>query len=305
MTGVHKIVKGAAAALTLTTAPLLLAAVGARPAAAHGALTNPVSRAAGCGLMDSRSAACRAAVAASGGQPFDDWDNLRLPDVNGRDRERVPDGKLCSAGIARYRGLDLPRADWPATKLRSGARFTFSYRETIPHQGTFRLYVTRDGYRPTQPLRWSDLASKPFLTVTDPPVKSSAYVFAGTLPRAKTGRHLIYAIWQNSSTSDTYYSCSDVVFTAPPAANPAAAKTAAVPSVAAAPAVSASPAASGAAAGLGPAQPLSATASNRRSLLPVVATGLAVLAAVAVVVAGVLVRRRRSPSAPGFPPAES
>jgi predicted carbohydrate-binding protein with CBM5 and CBM33 domain len=34
----------------------------------------------------------------------------------------------------------------------------------------------------------------------------------GRLPRGKTGRHLIYTIWQNSSTPDTYYSCSDVVF---------------------------------------------------------------------------------------------
>jgi chitin-binding protein len=273
-------------------APFPLAAVGARPAAAHGAMTNPVSRSAACGLAESGSAACRAAVEASGGQAFADWDNLRLAGVAGRDRERVPDGKLCSGGIARYRGLDLPRGDWPATTLRPGARFTFSYRETIPHQGTFRLYVTRDGYLPTRPLRWSDLESKPFLTVTDPPLRDKAYVFSGTLPRDRTGRHLIYTIWQNSSTPDTYYSCSDVVFTAPARSpKPAASKAAA----AAAPPASAEPAASAeGVARLGPARPLSATDSDRGSKLPLAGAGLAVLALAGAVAAGVLIRRRRS-----------
>jgi chitin-binding protein len=34
----------------------------------------------------------------------------------------------------------------------------------------------------------------------------------GRLPAGRTGRHLIYTIWQNSDTPDTYYSCSDVLF---------------------------------------------------------------------------------------------
>jgi chitin-binding protein len=96
--------------------------------------------------------------------------------------------------------------------LAAGAGFTFTYRETIPHKGTFRLYVTKDGYDPTKPLRWSDLESKPFLTATDPALTNGAYVMRGALPAAKTGHHLIYTIWQNSSTPDTYYSCSDVSF---------------------------------------------------------------------------------------------
>jgi chitin-binding protein len=34
----------------------------------------------------------------------------------------------------------------------------------------------------------------------------------GRLPRGKSGRHIIFTIWRNTSTPDTYYSCSDVVF---------------------------------------------------------------------------------------------
>jgi chitin-binding protein len=200
--------------LAVIAPPLLLTGLAA-PAHAHGALDNPVSRVVACGPdggRDAQSAACRAAVAVSGALPFTNWDNLRVADVGGRDREVIPDGKLCSAGLPAYRGLDLPRADWPATRLTPGAAFGFTYRETIPHRGTFRLYVTRDSYDPTRPLTWGDLEAKPFLTATDPALTNGAYRMRGTLPAGKTGRHLIYTVWQNSSTPDTYYSCSDVVF---------------------------------------------------------------------------------------------
>ena len=186
--------------------------LGAVPAWAHGAPTDPVSRAAACGPEGryAASAACRAAVQA--GAAVREWDNVRVAAINGRDRERIPDGELCSGGLSAYRGLDLPRTDWPSTELTAGATFTFRYRTTIEHRGAFRLYVTRPDYDPRKPLTWADLESRPFLTVTDPPVRSGAYQLAGRLPAGRAGRHLIYTIWQNSNTPDTYYSCSDVVF---------------------------------------------------------------------------------------------
>ncbi|UBU13705.1 lytic polysaccharide monooxygenase auxiliary activity family 9 protein [Nonomuraea gerenzanensis] len=213
--------------------PAVLVAGG--PAGAHGALEDPLSRAAACGAEGPRqaanSAACRAAVRVSGGVLPRSWDDLRVANVAGRDRQVVPDGKLCSGGLAAFKGLDLARADWPATTVRAGARFAFRYRGTIPHRGVFRLYVTKKGYDPARPLRWADLERKPFLTVTDPELKDGSYTFSGRLP-VRSGRHLIYAVWQNSDTPDTYYSCSDVVFqraakgaaaAAAPPARPAAA----------------------------------------------------------------------------------
>jgi predicted carbohydrate-binding protein with CBM5 and CBM33 domain len=286
--------------LAAAAGTLLVTAVWAAPAAAHGALTNPVSRVAMCGPVGGRmasSAACKAAIAASGGQAFADWDNLRVADVNGRDREVIPDGKLCSGGIARYRGLDLARADWPATKLTPGAQFTFRYQETIPHEGSFRLYVTKDGYDPKKPLRWSDLESKPFLSVTDPPLRDEAYTFKGKLPAGKTGRHLIYTIWQNSSTADTYYSCSDVDFTKPAAA---AARVPATKSPRPTPSPSPSSPPSSQSGGqsvarLGPADPVSAERDDgTNSTLPLVAVAAAVLAAFGVTAVALVLRRRRS-----------
>ncbi|WP_030331469.1 lytic polysaccharide monooxygenase auxiliary activity family 9 protein [Micromonospora parva] len=184
----------------------------ATPAAAHGAPTDPVSRAAACGPEGRYAAtsACRAAIEA--GAAVREWDNVRVAAINGRDRERIPDGELCSGGLSAYRGLDLPRTDWPSTELTTSATFTFRYRTTIEHRGTFRLYVTKPDYDPRKKLTWADLESRPFLTRTDPPVRAGAYQLAGRLPAGRSGRHLIYTIWQNSNTPDTYYSCSDVVF---------------------------------------------------------------------------------------------
>ncbi|GGL15469.1 hypothetical protein Sme01_70380 [Sphaerisporangium melleum] len=196
-------------------AQLLLAGPAAGPADAHGALTNPLSRAAACGVGENAALrACKAAVAASAPGALAEWDDLRVPGVAGRDREMIPDGRLCSAGLARFAGLDLPRTDWPATKLAAGAAYTFKYRATIPHKGTFRMYVTKDGYDPARPLTWSKLEREPFLRVTDPRLVAGAYTMKGRLPSGKTGRHVVYTVWQNSETPDTYYSCSDVVFAA-------------------------------------------------------------------------------------------
>ncbi|MFJ2195885.1 lytic polysaccharide monooxygenase [Streptomyces violaceusniger] len=203
----------AAVGALLGALPCLFTALAAQPAQAHGAPTDPVSRTFACspeGGGAARSAACRAARAANGPEAAD-WDNLRIAGVAGRDRERVPDGKLCSGGLEAYRGLDLARPDWPSTRLSAGADLTLTYRSTIPHTGTFELYLTKEGYDPARPLKWSDLEAKPFATAKDPALVDGAYRIKATLPADRTGRQLLYTIWRNTSTPDTYYSCSDVV----------------------------------------------------------------------------------------------
>lgn len=202
------------AAVAVTT-PFLLTLFAAAPAQAHGAPTDPVSRVFACSPDggSSGTAACRAGIAANG-SPFTAWDNLRVANVNGRDRQTIPDGKLCSGGLPAYRGLDLARSDWPSTRLSPGTTLTMKYASTIPHTGTFRMYLTKPGYDPSKPLKWSDLPEQPFAQVKDPSLTDGAYRIRMTLPKDRTGRQILYTIWQNSSTADTYYSCSDVVFPA-------------------------------------------------------------------------------------------
>ncbi|AJF64412.1 lytic polysaccharide monooxygenase auxiliary activity family 9 protein [Streptomyces vietnamensis] len=199
--------------VAVTTAALVLSGLAASPALAHGSMTDPVSRVSACyaeGPEAPKSAACKAAVAASGPQAFYDWNGVNIADAAGRHRQLIPDGKLCSAGNDKYRGLGLARADWPASGMTSGAH-TFRYKGTAPHKGSFALYVTKDGYDPSKPLKWSDLEEQPFVTVTDPRMENGDYVFQGTVPQ-KSGRHLIYSIWQRSDSPEAFYTCSDVVF---------------------------------------------------------------------------------------------
>ncbi|MFF5392653.1 lytic polysaccharide monooxygenase [Streptomyces sp. NPDC013012] len=201
------------AAVVTAGTVLALSGLSAAPASAHGSMTDPVSRVSACyaeGPESPKSAACKAAVAASGTQAFYDWNAVNIANAAGQHRQLIPDGKLCSAGNDKYRGLDLARADWPASRLTSGSH-TFHYKGTAPHRGSFELYVTKDGYDPSKPLTWSDLEAKPFLTVTDPGMQNGDYVFRGTVPK-KSGRHLIYSIWQRSDSPEAFYTCSDVVF---------------------------------------------------------------------------------------------
>jgi chitin-binding protein len=80
------------------------------------------------------------------------------------------------------------------------------------------MYVTEDSWSPTRPLAWDDLEDTPFLTVTSAPQIGSVgtalghYLWTGNLPAAKTGRHMIYAVWARTDSPETFYSCSDVVF---------------------------------------------------------------------------------------------
>ncbi|MBT2369629.1 lytic polysaccharide monooxygenase [Streptomyces sp. ISL-10] len=209
MTARRKAVTVAALGLT----PVALAGLAAVPAAAHGSMTDPVSRVSACfaeGPESPTSQACKAAVAASGTQAFYDWNEVNIANAAGNHRQLIPDGELCSAGRDKYKGLDLPRADWPSSPLASG-NHTFRYKATAPHKGTFELYLTKDGYDPTKPLKWSDLEEKPFAKVTNPKLENGAYVFDSVVPN-RSGRHLVYSIWQRSDSPEAFYTCSDVVF---------------------------------------------------------------------------------------------
>ncbi|MFD3415564.1 lytic polysaccharide monooxygenase [Streptomyces cyaneofuscatus] len=203
----------AAGIVALGFAPFALAGLTATPALAHGSLTDPVSRVSACfaeGPESPVSAACKAAVAAGGTQALYDWNGVNIANAAGKHRELIPDGKLCSAANDKFKGLDLPRADWPASPVKAG-KHTFKFRATAPHKGSFELYLTKPGYDPTKPLAWSDLEAKPFAEATDPALVDGSYVFDGTIPNA-AGRQLIYTVWQRSDSPEAFYACSDVVF---------------------------------------------------------------------------------------------
>lgn len=222
------------------------------PAQAHGAMTFPSTRTHVCFKEDPQSPdsqVCKDAIAQGGTQPLYDWFGLLIGNAAGRHREIIPDGQLCGAGTAKYAAYNMARADWPATRLKSGATITFRYNAWAPHPGTWSQYVTKDGFDVTQPLKWSDLEPAPFNEVTNPPKDGTSadgaeYTWQGRLP-AKSGRHIIYSIWQRSDSPEAFYNCSDVVFdgsggqvdpppptVAPPTSRPPTASPTVVPTTA-------------------------------------------------------------------------
>ncbi|MFJ4471482.1 lytic polysaccharide monooxygenase [Streptomyces sp. NPDC089424] len=194
--------------------PLALTALSTAPASAHGSMGDPVSRVSQCyaeGPESPRSDACKAAVAAGGTQALYDWNGIRIGNAAGAHETLIPDGKLCSANNEAFKGLDLARADWPATSVRSGS-YTFKYRVTAPHKGTFKVYVTKPGFDSAKALAWDDLdLANPVATATDPAASGGFYTFSGTLPE-RSGKHVLYAVWQRSDSPEAFYSCSDVTF---------------------------------------------------------------------------------------------
>jgi predicted carbohydrate-binding protein with CBM5 and CBM33 domain len=150
-----------------------------------------------------------------------------VPGVDGNDRKFVPDGQLCGGGLDAFKGLNIARDDFPATSVTGGKTLSIKYRATIAHQGSFRVYLTRQGYSPTRKLAWGDLGSKPLTDVANPPLKDGAFQFGVKLPQ-RTGRQILFIVWQTSNTPDTYYSCSDLAFPAAPATTAPPAKKAVV-----------------------------------------------------------------------------
>jgi chitin-binding protein len=62
------------------------------------------------------------------------------------------------------------------------------------------------------------MEAQPFLSVDHPALNGAPgtveanYAWKGKLPDNKSGRHIIYMVWQRSDSQETFYSCSDVVF---------------------------------------------------------------------------------------------
>jgi chitin-binding protein len=196
---------------------LALLSFSSMPAFSHGTMLEPISRVYSCYLQltqgQTLSPACQAAVNKSGVQMLYDWNGInQLPNSN--HQAFVPSGELCSGGKQLYRGLDEARLDWEATIVtpdRNGD-VEFTYYASAPHATRyFKFYITKDSYDHTSPLKWSDLEPAPFCEVQNIEVQNHRYKMTCRLPSSKTGRHIIYNIWQRSDSPEAFYACSDVV----------------------------------------------------------------------------------------------
>ena len=185
----------------------------------HGTVTYPASRVWVCYLEDPQSPdspACQAAVISHGTQAFYDWNEVARMDAFGNHQGIIPDGNLASAGRPdKYGGLDQVRDDWVATPVSPGP-FTVTWTNNVPHETLYYdVYITKAGWTPDQPLTWDSLE---LLVRTQPRSAASIDNIDVVLPQ-RTGKHVIYSIWQRSLTGEAFYATSDVDFGGTPQTN--------------------------------------------------------------------------------------
>lgn len=195
----------------------LLVVLPAPAALAHGGLTYPATRTYACyvdgleggngGDLNPTNPACADAVAEGGKQPLWDWFGNLLPNI-GDQWPSLAAGTLCGPSD-KYAAYRAARTDWPTTNLQAGATITIRYNAWAAHPGTWYQFITKDGWDPTQPLSWDDL--EPWHEVTNPPITDGEYTWSATLPN-KSGRHLIYSVWERSDSPEGFFNCADVNF---------------------------------------------------------------------------------------------
>jgi chitin-binding protein len=158
------------------------------------------------------------------------WNGLFREGVAGNHQAAIPDGQLCSAGhtqSGRYNALDAI-GNWTATPV--GNSFDVRLFDGASHGADYiRVYVTKPGFDPvTQALRWSDLdlvsqiGNTPAAQWT--PATGGVQITLPVRLSGRTGRAMVYTIWQASHLDQSYYFCSDVNFsgggTPPPSTPP-------------------------------------------------------------------------------------
>ncbi|MEM7024922.1 MAG: lytic polysaccharide monooxygenase, partial [Pseudomonadota bacterium] len=181
-------------------------------------MEKPISRIYACyreNPENPNSAACIAAAEYSKTALYD-WNGVRIGDADGAHRARISNGQLCSAGDVTFSAIDAPRNDWPATSITPNPQgnLDLTFHATAKHATDYiRLYITDQGYDPTQPLAWSTLEAEPFCELSSSEIvtEGDRYKLSCPFPTGLSGRHLIYAIWQRSDSPEAFYACSDVV----------------------------------------------------------------------------------------------
>ncbi|MEE4540420.1 lytic polysaccharide monooxygenase [Streptomyces sp. V4-01] len=201
--------------------------LGQSPAQAHGVAMMPGSRTYLCyqdaktasGALTPTNPACAAAVAQSGTTPLYNWFAVLDSNAAGRGAGYVPDGTLCSAGNKSpydFSAYSAARDDWPRTHLTSGSSIQLQYSNWAAHPGTFRVYLTKQGWSPTTPLAWADLDQ--ISSTTNPPAVGSPgtdgghYYWDQALPSGRSGNALLFIQWVRSDSNENFFSCSDIAF---------------------------------------------------------------------------------------------
>lgn len=219
------------ALLAVAAAIILSLALSPAPASSHGSAITPPSRHFGCWdrwgsdfqnpAMATLDPMCWQAWQTDTNAMWN-WNGLYREGVGGNHEAAIPNGQLCSGGRtgnARYRAMDVPGA-WKVATV--GTSFTFVNHDQARHGADYyRIYVTKQGFDPlTEQLGWDDLELRTQTGVIPPgqgqpsshPALNGVSVSIPVTAPGRTGRHIVYMVWQASHFDQSFYSCSDVIF---------------------------------------------------------------------------------------------
>nr|WP_225311546.1 lytic polysaccharide monooxygenase [Microbispora cellulosiformans] len=204
----------------LLTSAVACLALWAGAASAHGSVVDPASRNYGCWqrwgsdfqnpAMAQQDPMCWQAWQADPMAMWS-WNGLYRMYLGGNFQGSIPNGQLCSGGHAengRYNAMDAVGA-WKATGIRNS--FSVKLNDQAHHGADYLLvYVTKQGFDPTkQALTWNDLQ---LLTKTGRYAPADYYT-VNLSTSGRTGRAVVYTIWQASHMDQAFFFCSDVNFT--------------------------------------------------------------------------------------------
>ncbi|TYP72366.1 lytic polysaccharide monooxygenase [Paenibacillus methanolicus] len=170
-------------------------------ASAHGYVDSPASRAIQC--KNGTNVDCGAIV----------YEPQSLEAPKGWPNAGPADGKIASAGGAFPKLDEQSSTRWNKVNIQAGPK-QFTWKLTAAHAtASWKYYITKDGWNQNAPLTRDSFNLTPFCTElkngTQPPF---TYTSNCNVP-AKSGYHVILAVWEIADTANAFYNVIDVNFT--------------------------------------------------------------------------------------------
>lgn len=121
------------------------------------------------------------------------------------------DGKIASAGIARFSQLDEQSASrWKRSKLEY-IQIDFRWKITAKHKTTkWEYFITKKDWNPNAPLTRSQFESKPFCKVDQIGPISEQESHSCHLPVLNYGQQIVLAVWTIADTPNAFYQVIDL-----------------------------------------------------------------------------------------------
>ncbi|GKU78886.1 lytic polysaccharide monooxygenase [Paenibacillus sp. L3-i20] len=168
---------------------------------AHGYVDSPASRAIQC--KNGLNTNCGSII----------YEPQSLEGLKGFPAAGPADGKIASAGLAAFANLDQQSATrWNKASMSSGTN-TFTWKFTARHATTsYRYFITKADWNPNAPLTRAQLDLTPFCTVQGNGQQPPATLSHSCNVPARTGYHIILAVWDIADTPNAWYIAIDAQF---------------------------------------------------------------------------------------------